>query len=188
MQAADLLALLGLERAQLEEAIAQGLDLRRHHAEVLGEPSEVLDVRAIAHEDEMRPVGQPAQHPHRLLHGPGDQVLHLGGRPRYPMANPNTFRTPEALTDWLVIHGHQVDLDGGEIGRNRSIDVGIIGDTGLYGQGAGLAYDEASGTLYSVAGDGNLYTLNTSTGDATLTPCVRMIGHVKEALEKGGKI
>ena len=25
----------------------------------------------------------------------------------------------------------QVDLDGGEIGRNRAIDVGIVGDTGL---------------------------------------------------------
>jgi len=37
-------------------------------------------------------------------------------------------RPPKLNPEGRVI---QVDLDGGEIGRNRSIDVGIVGDTGL---------------------------------------------------------
>jgi len=43
-----------------------------------------------------------------------------------------------------------------------------IGPTGVPDQGAGLAFDDVNKILYSVAVDGNLYTLDRSTGASTL--------------------
>ncbi len=65
---------------------------------------------------------------------------------------------------------YTVDFDAGDVLKtvDSAGNTVVIGATGVYGQGNGLAYDEASGTLYSIAYDGNLYTLNTSTGASTL--------------------
>jgi acetolactate synthase-1/2/3 large subunit len=71
----------------------------------------------------------PASHPSRFSHcrrnalGEADAVVIFG--------TPLDFRLGygEAIRDDCKLI--QVDLDGGEIGRNRRVDVGITGDTGL---------------------------------------------------------
>jgi acetolactate synthase-1/2/3 large subunit len=73
----------------------------------------------------------PADHPQRFVHTRkdalrrADAVIIFGTPLDFRLGyGRETHINPEAT---LI----QVDLDGGEIGRNRGVDVGIIGDTGL---------------------------------------------------------